>query len=258
MKKRRIVVMAAVAALMLTMVLIGAVAAKVASSLTTQQGTISNLHMSDSCEGDEVILFPAGTETAYLVFDYFDMQGQEMKIKVTGPQFSVEAEHPSVIKSSGWITETGSEGKYVEACGSVSPNATLTSTFRADSISMTYVKDTDGGVAEVQVDSRTPITVDMCAGDTTIADTVIASDLGPELHTITVKVLPQTSSCGGSCVRVDRFWNDVVLYDLADSYTEDGTECIELTYNEGVIPPGNYAAIIYSGENLPIKSRSCI
>ena len=222
------------------------------------QGMITNLRMSDSCEGPDMILFPAGTETAYLVFDYSDMQGEEMRISVTGPRFNVEAEHPSVIKSSGWTTETWSwayEGQYVKACGAVSPNATLTSTFTADTISMSYVKDTDGGVAEVQVDGRTPITVDMCATTITKAERVIDSGLSSELHTITVKVMSQTNSCDGSCVGIDRFWNNVILHDATVSYNDEGTECIELAYVWGAIPAGNYEANIYSGGILPIKTR---
>jgi hypothetical protein len=258
MKPKRVVLVAAVIALALTVVLIGAVAAKVTSSLAIQQGMITNLHMSDSCDGDPMILFPAGTETAYLVFDYSDMQGQEMRIKVEGPKFYVEAEHSSVIKSSGWITETWSEAygeQYVKACGAVSPNATLTSTFRADTISMSYVKDVDGGIAEVQVDGGMPITVDMCATTTTKAERVIASGLSSELHTITVKVLTETSSCGGSCVGIDRFWNEVILHNETHSYTDAGIECIPLTYSGGAIPAGEYIANIYSGGLLPIKSK---
>ena len=154
MRVRREIVVTAVVALVLTVVLIGVVSAEFTSSpVTDEQSRITNLRLSDSCGGPGMILFPAGTETVYLVFDYSDMHGEEMRIAVTGPKFNVEAEHPSVIKSSGWITETWSEahgGEYVKACGAVSPNATLTSTFRADAISMSYVKDADGGVAEVR------------------------------------------------------------------------------------------------------------
>jgi hypothetical protein len=74
---------AAVIALALTMVLIGVVAAKVASSLATQQATITNLHMSDSCDGPDMVLFPNDTQTVYVVFDYFDMQGQPYRVAVT-------------------------------------------------------------------------------------------------------------------------------------------------------------------------------
>jgi hypothetical protein len=257
MKLKKEAVVAAVTALVLTVVLIGAVGAKVGSSVAAQEGTITNFRLSDSCDGDDKMLFDAGTETVYLVFDYSGMHGEEMRIKVNGPQFNAEAEQSSVIKSSGWITETWSEasdGQYVKACGTVSPNATLTTTFTADTVSMSYVKDADGGVAEVQVDSSTPITVEMCAVNRTKAE-MITSGLGPELHTITVKALSQTSSCGGSWVGVDRFWNEVVLHDATHSYTDGGTECIELTYVGGAIPAGDYVANILSGEHLPIKTK---
>lgn len=261
MKMKREAVVAAVVALVFTVVLIGAVGANVVSPLATnEQGLITNLHLSNSCDGDPMVLFPADTETVYLVFDYSEMQGQEMRIAVTGPKFYVEAEHSSVIKSAGWITETWSEAseeEYVKACATVSPDATLTSTFRADTISMSYVKDSDGGVAEVQVDGGTPITVDMCATTTfttTKGERVIASGLSSELHTITVKVISQTNSCDGSCVGIDRFWNEVSLYDATHSFTDGGTKCIELTYGSSAIPAGNYTANIYSGGLLPIKT----
>jgi len=259
MKPKRVVLVAAVIALVLTVVLIGAVAANVASSLATQQGTITNLHMSDSCDGPDTILFPTDTQTVCVVFDYSDMQGQEMRVAVTGPKFFVEAEHSSVIKSSGWITATwaGAYGEqYVKACGAVSPNATLTSTFMADAISMAYVKDIDGGIAEVQVDGGTPITVDMCAATATKAEMMIASGLSSELHTITVKALTETSSCGGSCVGVDRFWNEVILHDTTHSYTDGGTECIKLTNPRGgAIPAGEYVTTIYSGQYYPRNTQ---
>ena len=258
MKVKREAVVAAVVALVLTVVLIGAVGAKVESSVAAEEGLITNLRMSDSCEGDDIVLFPAGTETVYLAFDYSDMHGEEMRIKVDGPKFSVEAEHSSVIKSSGWITETWSEAygeQYVKACGTVSPNATLTSTFKAAAISMSYVKDADGGVAEVRVDGGTPITVDMCAATTTKGERVIASGLSSELHTITVKVISQTNSCDGNCVGIDRFWNEVILYDATHSFTGSDTKCITLTHSYGAIPAGSYTANIYSGGSLPIKSK---
>lgn len=261
MKLRREVVVTAIVALVLSVVLIGAVGAKFESSAAAEEGVITNLRMSDSCDGLPMTLFPADTETVYLAFDYSGMQGEEMRIAVTGSKRYIEAEDPSVIKSSGWITETwlepneGQYVQYVKACGTVSPNAVLTSTFGTDAISMSYVKDADGGVAEVQVDGGTPITVDMGAATRTKGERVIASGLSTELHTITVKVITQTGSYGGSCVRVDRFWNEVVLHDATHSYTDVGTECIELTYVGGAIPAGNYTANIYSGGILPIKSQ---
>jgi len=78
----RVVGLAIVIALALTVVLTGAAGAKVASSPVTQQPTITNFHMSDSCDGPDITLFPADTETVYVVFDYSDMHGEEWRIKV--------------------------------------------------------------------------------------------------------------------------------------------------------------------------------
>jgi hypothetical protein len=121
---------------------------------------------------------------------------------------------------------------------------------------MSYIKDTDGGIAEVQVDDGTPFTVDMCASARTKAEMVIASGLGSELHTLTVKVISGTTSCGGTCIGVDRFWNEVVLHDETHQYTGAGTETIELTNPRGgAFPAGEYIANIYAGSLFPRNSQ---
>jgi len=48
-------------------------------------GTTSNEHMSDSPYGPPVTQFPPGTTTVYVVFDYTDMQNEEITIKVWDP-----------------------------------------------------------------------------------------------------------------------------------------------------------------------------
>jgi hypothetical protein len=131
MKMKREAVVAAVVALALTVVLIGAVGAKVEGSSVAAETGITNLRMSDSCEGVDMLLFPDGTETVYVVFDYSDMHGEERRIKVA-----------------------------------------------------------DG----------------------------------------------------------------VTLYDETKSYTESGTECIEITHTSGSIPPDTYQTQIYAGGLLPIKT----
>jgi hypothetical protein len=82
MKLRKEVVTIAVLALVLAVALIGAVGAEVASPLAVQDGVITDLRMSDSCDGPAIELFPAGVETVYVVFDYSDMQGEPYRIKV--------------------------------------------------------------------------------------------------------------------------------------------------------------------------------
>jgi hypothetical protein len=110
MKPKRVVLVAAVIALALTVVLIGAVAAKVANSLATQQGTITNLYMSDSCDGPDMILFPTGTQTVYVVFDYSDMQGEEWRIAVTDGVTLYDASHSYTGSGTECITVTHTSG----------------------------------------------------------------------------------------------------------------------------------------------------
>lgn len=45
-------------------------------------GTLANIRMSNSSGGPEVTQFPVGTSVVYLVFDYTDMQGEEVHIVV--------------------------------------------------------------------------------------------------------------------------------------------------------------------------------
>ncbi len=120
----------------------------------------------------------------------------------------VEAEDDSVIKSSGWYTESfsgASGGQHVRTCGTVHPSARLDWAFTASAIAMLYVKDHNGGVAEIQIDGSPVITVDMYAATTTAAERVIAAGLGSGSHVITVKYLDQSPVGGGTCIRVDAF-----------------------------------------------------
>jgi hypothetical protein len=92
---------AIVIALVLTLALIGAAAAKVVSSLAIEQGVITNFRMSDSCDGLNIVLFPAGTETIYVVFDYSDMHGEEWQIVVRGPGGVVLYDEPHSYTGAG-------------------------------------------------------------------------------------------------------------------------------------------------------------
>ncbi|MGA9351890.1 MAG: invasin domain 3-containing protein, partial [Anaerolineae bacterium] len=121
----------------------------------------------------------------------------------------VEAEDASVNKSPGdWTIEGypgASGGQYARTCGTTHPNANLSWTFMATAISMLYVKDADGGVAEVQIDGSMAITVDMYAGTKVAAERVITAGLGSGSHIITVKYLTRSPVGLGTCIRVDAF-----------------------------------------------------
>jgi len=46
------------------------------------QPTVSNLHMSDTPYGPPVPRFPSGTAVVYVVFDYYNMQNNEVRIRI--------------------------------------------------------------------------------------------------------------------------------------------------------------------------------
>ena len=111
MKVKREAVVAAVVALVLTVVLIGAVGAKVESSVAAEEGLITNLRMSDSWHGPGRMLFPAGTETVYVVFDYSEMKGEERRIKVATDSVTLyDASHSYTGSGTECITVTHTSG----------------------------------------------------------------------------------------------------------------------------------------------------
>lgn len=64
-------------------------------------GTTSNEHMSDAPYGPAVTEFPSGTTTVYVVFDYTDMQSEEITVKVWDPIGVVLFEHTQAYSGSG-------------------------------------------------------------------------------------------------------------------------------------------------------------
>lgn len=110
MKLRKEVVTIAVLALVLTVALIGAVGAEVASPLAAPEGVITDLRMSDSCDGLPIILFPAGVETVYVVFDYSDMQGEPYRISVSDGVSLHDESHSYTLTGTACITITHTSG----------------------------------------------------------------------------------------------------------------------------------------------------
>lgn len=43
---------------------------------------VSDFHMSDSCTGPSMTEFPLGTQCVYVVFNYLDVQGDEIRTKI--------------------------------------------------------------------------------------------------------------------------------------------------------------------------------
>jgi hypothetical protein len=109
-KVKREAVVVAVTALVFAVVLIGAVGAEVESSVVAEEGLITNLHMSGSCEGPNMLLFPNGIETVYVVFDYSDMQGRERRIAVTDGVALYDATRSYTGSGTECITVTHTSG----------------------------------------------------------------------------------------------------------------------------------------------------
>lgn len=82
MKMKHTVFIAVVVALALTSLLIRAVTARVTDFPMSAPGTIANFRMSNSPYGPLVTRFPVGTSVVYVCFDYYDLQGDEIRIRV--------------------------------------------------------------------------------------------------------------------------------------------------------------------------------
>jgi hypothetical protein len=122
-----------------------------------------------------------------------------------------EAEDPTVNKlpeDDDWETlpsTLASGGYFVKSCGSRHPHAALSWTFSATAISMLYIEDPEGGVAEVEVDGSRAITVDMYAASRRAVERVITAALSSEAHVVTVRYKKQSPVGGGTCIRIDAF-----------------------------------------------------
>jgi hypothetical protein len=64
-------------------------------------GTTSNEHMSDTPYGPSVAQFPSGTSVVYVVFDYSDMHGEQITIKIWSPIGEVLFEQTQTYSDSG-------------------------------------------------------------------------------------------------------------------------------------------------------------
>ena len=221
----RVVGVAIVISLAFTGVLIRAVPAKVVSSPATQQGTITNLHMSDSLDGPPTLLFPVGTETVYLVFDYSNMTGEEWQIVVTdaGGNALYDETHSYTGEDIECIPITHTSGPIPS--GKCHTQIKL-GAFPSKSL-LWYVRP--GGPGEI-----------------TGLDMSISDD-GPRMEkfregTKTVWAVFDYSAMEGNEVVIDVYENDTSLYKSPRvSLTGSGTKAISVTHRlVAGFPPGLY------------------
>lgn len=225
MKLKREVVVAAAIALVLMVVLLGAVGAKVVDSLAEEQG-ITNLHMSDACppNDSDTILFPAGTETVYVVFDYFDMHGEEIRIAVTDGVALYDATRSYTGSNTECITVT-------HFSGSIPPDTYRTQIwiggFLATPTKLWHVRP--GGPGEI-TDLHMSISPD---GPPTTKFTQ---------GTRTVWAVFDYADMEGNEVGIDVFKGDTSLPAIPRvSLTGSGTKAISVTHQlVAGFPPGQY------------------
>ncbi|GEM_PF-639238 len=223
----RAVGLAIVIALVLTMALIGAVAAKVASSLATEQGVITDLHMSDSCDGPDMTLFPAGTETVYVVFDYSGMQGQEKRVAVADGVTLYDVARPYTGAGTECITVT-------HVAGSIPPGTYRTQIYEGSYPVMTKLWHVrPGGPGEItnlrmSISPEGPAETEFIGGTRTVW--AIFDYAGMTENEVEIRVYKE----GGSQA-------DVISTGV--SLTGSGTKAISVTHRLAAgFPAGQYRA----------------
>jgi hypothetical protein len=233
MKPKRVVLVAAVIALALTVVLIGAVAAKVTSSLAIQQGMITNLHMSDSCDGLDMILFPTDTQTVYVVFDYSDMHGEEWVIRIT--------DGVTLYEKSDSYTGSGTECITVtHTSGPIPPGTYRTGIYAGQypsKIKLWHVQaDTPGQITDLYM-SNSP-------------DGQAMTEFPPGTQTVyavfTYEDIPEGSEIG-ICVREVTEFETSCIVEGSENYSGSGRGYfpVHLPQKDKAFPGGPYSSLLY-------------
>jgi len=81
--------------------LMGTAAARVADSPTPAPGQIVRFCMSDAPNGACVTHFPAGTDVVYVVLEYADMAGEQIRIIVYDPHGAILFDQTTSLTGSG-------------------------------------------------------------------------------------------------------------------------------------------------------------
>jgi len=101
MRTKHIIVISAVMALALTGLLMGTVAARATNSPAPAPGEIVRFCMSDAPDGLCMTHFPAGTDVVYVVLEYADMEGGQIRIIVYDPIGNILFDQTTSLTGSG-------------------------------------------------------------------------------------------------------------------------------------------------------------
>jgi hypothetical protein len=189
--------------------------------------------MSDSCEGLDMILFPTDTETVYVVFDYFEMQGQQpYRIAVTD---GVE-----LYNQTDSYTGSGTECITVtHTSGPIPPDTYRTQIWAGDFLAtptkLWHVRP--GGPGEItnlhmSISSGGPPTTEFMEGTRTVWAVFDYADME------------------GNEVGIDVYKGDTSFYESPRaSLTLSGTKVISVShYLVAGFPPGQYRTHVVRDE----------
>ncbi len=84
------------------------------ASIAVAQGGVSTAHLSDTPDGPAMTQFPSGTAVVYAIFEYADMTGESIKVRVYDNYGSILFDQPQDYTGSGTdsVATTTSEGYF--------------------------------------------------------------------------------------------------------------------------------------------------
>jgi hypothetical protein len=84
------------------------------ASIAVAQGGVSIAHLSDTPDGPAMTQFPSGTTVVYAIFEYADMTGESIKVRVYDNYGSILFDQPQDYTGSGTdsVATTTSEGYF--------------------------------------------------------------------------------------------------------------------------------------------------
>ena len=71
------------------------------ASIAMAQGGVSTAHLSDTPDGPAMTQFPSGTTVVYAIFDYADMAGETIEVRVYPDYYAILFEQTKTYTGSG-------------------------------------------------------------------------------------------------------------------------------------------------------------
>jgi hypothetical protein len=103
---------------------------------------LANIHLSDAPDGQAMTQFPSGTAVVYAIFDYADMAGEQIKVRVYDNYGSILFEQTQTYTGSGTesVATSPKEGVFPDG-------RYVTNFYRGEYVSRTIIWDVGEPVA---------------------------------------------------------------------------------------------------------------